>query len=156
MVVFYPSLYSMFYLLMQKDELVPLLVSVGCLTGEFVSVQEQSASPSPPPRSSRSQSRSPVSSVGRRRSVPRPQEVPGCSPGATSDGVHGRQQSVQPFELAGSPASPCPSSRTPNPPDNISDELQHFIDERLDASSSLREDEALAITHQLKELKRYR
>ena len=67
--------------------------------------------------------------------------------------------SVQHTERAGSPAAaagPCggdlrPLASTPTP-----DELLQFIDERFDASSSLKEDEALAMAHQLKELKRQR
>lgn len=142
----------------QKDELVPLLVSVGCLTGDTVSTLEK---PAPFPSSShsiRSQSRSPTSSTAsRRRSVPRPQEPPGCFAGAGTT-PPGRRQSVQPMELAGSPTSVSTFCMTPTPGTfgSISDELQQYIDQRFDASSSLKGDEALAITHQLKEIHRSR
>lgn len=150
----------------QKEELVPLLVSVGCLTGDTVSSLQKSA-PFPSssslsslvssPHSIRSQSRSPASSTSiRRRSVPRPQELPCCSASTrTTPPPRGGRESIQSAELAGSPTSFC-MTPTPDDCDSISEELQRYIDGRFDASSSLKGDEALAITHQLKEIHRCR
>ena len=124
-----------------------------------------SSSAAPLSRSSRSQSRSPTSSTSRRRSVPRSLEPPGCSPGTTFTPAGGRQ-SVQPMDLAGSPTSLGACSVTPAPcittatttttTGDISNELSQYIGQRFDASSSLNDDEALAITHQLKEIQRMR
>ena len=118
-----------------------------------------SATPSSRSGSIRSQSRSPTSSTNRRSSVPPSQELPGCSPGTAP--AAGRRQSVQPMDVAGSPTSlgACsviPAPGTTTTADDISDELQQYIGRRFDASSSLNDDEALAITHQLKEMKKFR
>lgn len=65
--------------------------------------------------------------------------------------------SVQHVELAGSPAAPSPCGVLwPLACTSTADEMQQFIEERLDASSSLKDDEALAITRQLQELHRKR
>ena len=143
----------------QKEELVPLLVSVGCQTGEFVMTRRKPSLSTSSSQSSfrRSQSRSPTSSTSSsvRRSVSRPRELPGCS---SETPGQGRRGSVHPVEHAGSPApepNACGVSQvsacTPS-----SDQLQQYIERRFNASSSLNEDEALAITHQLRELQRER
>ena len=84
----------------------------------------------------------------------RPRELPGCSPETVGQG---RRASVQPVELAGSPGAPSPCV-VPRPlacTSTPADALLQFIDERFDASSSLKEDEAIAVAHQLKELHRH-